>query len=102
MAKDSSSDQQPPSSKSKKNNKKQAVPAPEPEKENSNIKSSSPAEPLMKVTKKYQHLLFLGSLSGDCTSPEGAQPELVAVEDKPQSLEARLPAGIRQKKFGAM
>jgi len=98
MAKDSSSDQQPPSSKSKKNNKKQAVPAPEPEKESSN-KSSSPAEPLMKVTKKYQHLLFLGSLSssGDCTSPE-----LVAVEDKPQSLEARLPAGIRQKKFGAM
>ena len=62
MAKDSSSDQQPPSSKSKKNNKKQAVPAPEPEKESSN-KSSSPAEPLMKVTKKYQHLLFLGSLS---------------------------------------
>ena len=52
------------------------------------------AEPMMKVTKKYQNLLFLGSL--------GDTSELVAVEDKPQSLEARLPAGIRQKKFGAM
>ena len=50
-------------------------------------------EPLMKVTKKYQHLIFLGSL-GD--------HELVAVEDKPQNLEARLPPGLRQKKFGAM
>jgi len=54
--------------------------------------SVAASDSVMKVTKKWQNLLFLGSLDS----------ELVAVENKPQSLEARLPAGIRQKKFGAM
>ena len=50
-------------------------------------------EKSMRFTKKYEHLLHLSSLEGG---------ELVAVEMKPQSVEAQLPPSLKQKKFGAM
>ena len=47
----------------------------------------------VRITRKYEHLLYLGALS------DGA---LVAVEVRPQSIEEQLPPSLRQKKFGAM
>lgn len=55
---------------------------------------------VMRLTKCYQHLVFLATLppesNQDLTCP------LVAVEVKPQTLESQLPPSIRRKKFGAM
>merc|ERR1712150_195610 len=83
-------EQQEPAHKAQKGNQNQAV-------RKSFQKAEQPqvvgGKSLMKVTKKYQHLLHLG-----CVGEE----ELVVVEDKPQSMEARLPPSMRQKKFGAM
>jgi U3 small nucleolar RNA-associated protein 4 len=47
----------------------------------------------MRITKKYEHLIYLGLLADD---------KLVAVEVRPQSIEEQLPPSLRQKKFGAM
>lgn len=54
----------------------------------------------LRMSKRYEHLVFLDTLppenTDDITCP------LVAVEVKPQVLESQLPPSIRQKKFGAM
>ena len=67
-------------------------------------------KPSMRVTKKYEHLVHLGTISSFPKSPVKCQDDprttpqvsLVAVEVKPQSLESQLPPSVRQKKFGAM
>jgi hypothetical protein len=52
----------------------------------------------MTATKKYKHLVHLAALE----PAEDGRPSLVAVEVRPETLEAQLPASLRQKKFGAM
>ena len=52
----------------------------------------------MRVTKKYEHLVHLAALG----SGDDSGPVLVAVEVRPETLEAQLPPSLRQKKFGAM
>ena len=67
-------------------------------------------KPSMRVTKKYEHLVHLGTISSFPKSPIKCQDDprttpqisLVAVEVKPQFLESQLPPSVRQKKFGAM
>ena len=75
----------------------------------------------MSITKKYEYLTHLGvvdsstilshktppkdslvEVNGTIDMPTPFQPILVAVEVKPQFLEAQLPPSVRRKKFGAM
>ena len=55
---------------------------------------------VLRLSKRYEQLAFLGTLTpentDDVTSP------LVAVEVKPHMFDNQLPPGMRQKKFGAM
>ena len=55
---------------------------------------------ILRLSKRYEHLAFLGTLipenNDDLTAP------IVAVEVKPQVFESQLPPSMRQKKFGAM
>ena len=55
---------------------------------------------VLRLSKRYEHLVFLGALKAE--NMEDATCPLVAVEVKPQVLERQLPPSIRQKKFGAM
>ena len=57
-----------------------------------------PKQLAMRVTKKYEHLVHLAALG----SSDDSGPVLVAVEVRPEALEAQLPPSLRQKKFGAM
>ena len=64
----------------------------------STTKTSVPKTSVMRVTKKYEHLVHLAAL----VPSEENEPTLVAVEVKPEALEAQLPPSLRQKRFGAM
>ena len=71
----------------------------------------------MRITKKYEHLVYFGSRNiptvkmksnssllpaDDKENKNITQPTVVAVEVKPQFLESQLPPSVRRKKFGAM
>ena len=55
---------------------------------------------VLRLSKRYEHLVFLGALEAE--NMEDMSQPLVAVEVKPHVLEQQLPPSIRQKKFGAM
>ena len=75
------------------------------------------AKPSMRITKKYEHLVYFGShnmqavgIKSNSSSKSidnkdnknSSIPTVVAVEVKPQFLESQLPPSVRRKKFGAM
>ncbi len=55
---------------------------------------------VMRISHKFKHLLFMGTLKAD--SEDDLTCPLVAVEVKPNVFEGQLPPSIRKKKFGAM
>ena len=68
--------------------------------EKSSKKESNQSVHVLRLSKRYEQLAFLGTLfpenKDDLISP------LVAVEVKPQVFESQLPPSMRQKKFGTM